>query len=287
MSVEIKNLLITGGSGLVGSHLLGHLEGKGFNLHTVSSSLGGPGNIPVDFSQEWDTALLPAPIDAVIHLSQHRGFRDFPAKAKEVFYVNTLSTLKLVDWAVKNGVKKFIYASSAGVYGNSESLLKEDQPLIYKKEQGFYLGTKFCSEIILDNFSSLLDIIQLRFIFVYGKGQQRNMLIPRLVDNIKNNIALTLQGEDGFRTNPVHVSDAVKAITAALTVEGSHKFNIGGNEVLSLKKIGEIIGTVLRVSPTFTNQPGPAMDIVGDISKMKQMLVTPVVPFAEGIKDLL
>lgn len=287
MSNKAKRILITGVGGLVGSHLLKQLENKNFIIHTISSTLNGAGNTNIDFSEEWDPASLPSGIDCIIHLSQHRGFRDFPAKAKEVFYVNTLSTLKLVDWAVKNGVKKFIYASSAGIYGNSEEVLQEDQPIVYKKEQGFYLGTKLCSEIILDNYAALLDVIQMRFIFVYGKGQERSMLIPRLVDNIKNHLPISLQGAEGLKTNPIHVSDAVRAIEAALEITGSHKFNIAGNEILSLKQIGETIGAALQIKPEFLFQPQPATNIIGDISKMKKMLVVPHVKFAEGIKDLI
>jgi UDP-glucose 4-epimerase len=284
---SIKNILVTGAGGLVGTHLVNSLAKGSYKVYTVSNSLSGDNNISIDFSKDWDTGVLPKDIDCIIHLSQSREFREFPGKAKNVFYVNTLSTLKLIDWAVSTGVKKFIYASSAGVYGNNDNPFSEEQSIVYKKELGFYLGTKYCSEIILDNYASLIDIIQMRFIFVYGKGQDRSMLIPRLVDNIRKNATITLQGKEGLKTNPIHVSDAVKAIEASFGVEGSHKFNIGGAEVLSLKQIAETIGLHLNIHPQFTLQPQPAGNIIGDISKMKNTLITPGVTFTEGIKDLL
>lgn len=49
---------------------------------------------------------------------------------------------------------------------------------------GFYLTSKYCSELILDNYSSFLTIIQLRLFFVYGMGQRKDMLIPRLIENV-------------------------------------------------------------------------------------------------------
>lgn len=284
---NIKNILITGAGGLVGSHLIDSLKSSKYSVHTISSSLKNENNIAIDFSKDWDTSDLPKNIDCIVHLSQSRNFRDFPGKAKDVFYVNTLSTLKLADWAVANGVKKFIYASSAGVYGNSDTPFTEEADIVYKKELGFYLGTKYCSEIILDNYSSLIDIIQMRFIFVYGKGQDRNMLIPRLVDNIKKESAITLQGKDGLKTNPIHVSDAVKAIEAAFSVEGSHKFNVGGDEVISLRQICETIGQQLHILPRFVFQDKPANNLMGDITRMKTKLITPQIKFEEGIKDLL
>ena len=113
------------------------------------------------------------------------------------------------------------------------------------------------------------------------------MLIPRLVDNIKNAVPLSLQGEEGLKTNPIHVSDVVRAIEAAIGTSGSHKYNIAGDEVLSLKQIAEIIGAQLKIEPTFTKQPQAAVDIIGDITKMKTTLITPRVKFEEGIKELL
>ena len=184
-------------------------------------------------------------------------------------------------------MKKFIYASSAGVYGNGDEPFKEDRHIHFEKSLGFYIGSKYCSEVILDNYAGLLDVIQMRFIFVYGKGQDRGMLIPRLVDNIRSGIPIILQGEEGFATNPVHVSDAVNAIEAALQINGSEKFNIGGNEVLSLKKITQIIGEQVAVSPAYTIQTNTARNIIGDITRMKDMLTVPRVNFASGIKDLL
>ncbi len=283
----IKNILVTGAGGLVGSHLLKSLDKGDYKVYSVSNSLKRENNIAIDFSNDWDTDRLPENIDCIIHLSQSRNFRDFPGKGKDVFYVNTVSTLKLIDWAVAKGVKKFIYASSAGVYGNSDNPFTEEETIVYKKELGFYLGTKYCSEIILDNYSTLIDIIQLRFIFVYGAGQDRSMLIPRLVDNVKNNSTITLQGEEGLKTNPIHVSDVVKAIEAAFTIDGSHKFNIGGGEILSLKEIVETIGKQLEIDPQFAFQQQPARHLIGDINKMKNTLIVPRVKFAEGIKDLL
>ena len=279
--------MITGAGGLIGSHLINSLNRGDYSLHTVSSSLKNNNTTTIDFSDDWSTEDLPENIDCIIHLSQSRNFRDFPGKAREIFFVNTLSTLKLIDWAVKKGVKKFIYASSAGVYGNNDNPFTEDERIIYKKELGFYLGTKYCSEIILDNYTSLIDILQMRFIFVYGKGQDRNMLIPRLVDNIKNKIPITLQEENGLKTNPIHVSDAVRAIESAFTVEGSHTFNIGGDEVLSLRQIGETIGTLLKIPAQFIMQDQPAKNLIGDITKLKSILTAPQIKFEQGIKELL
>lgn len=279
-------ILITGAGGLIGSNLVPLLE-KDHEIFTVSAKYSGSNNINIDFSGDWSTDLLPAGIEAIIHLAQSEDFRDFPTKAKTVFYTNTLSTLKLIDFAVKTGVQKFIYASSAGIYGNSDDAFTEEQDIVYKKDMGFYLGTKHCSEVILANYTSLLDVQMLRLFFVYGKGQRKDMLIPRLVNNVQEGNAITLSGKDGIKINPLHVSDAANAIKAALALQGSHTINAGGTEVLSLREICEAIGTVTGKMPKFTIEEKQPNHLTGNISRMNDLLVTPSVKFSEGIKTLI
>ncbi len=281
-------VLITGANGLVGNRLVKKLQQDNTNeIFTISSQLSGENNFNIDFKGEWNTQQLPLDIDSVIHLAQSPSFRDFPEKAKEVFYTNTLSTLKIVDWAQKNGIKKFVYASSAGIYGTSDNAFEEETDIIYKKELGFYLGTKYCSEIILDNYNTLLNLVQLRFFFVYGKEQNKSMLIPRLVENIKAGNPIQLAGQSGIKINPIYVGDAVDAIIQAIDFEGSEKFNIAGPEVLSLKEICEFIGDALNIKPIFLQNNTKAGHVFGSIDKMSSLLHTPTIRFKEAIKEFV
>ena len=279
-------ILITGAGGLIGSHVIPLLQEE-HELFTISGKLNSANNFNVDFSKDWSTDILPAGMGAVIHLAQSEDFRDFPGKAKAVFNTNTVSTLNLIDFAVKTGVKKFIYASSAGIYGNSEEAFTEEQEIIYKKEMGFYLGTKHCSEVILDNYTSLLDVQQLRFFFVYGKGQRKDMLIPRLVNQVQQGNPITLSGKEGIKINPLHATDAANAIKGALKLQGSHTINAGGPDVLSLKEICEIIGTVVDKNPQFNIEEKYPAHLMGNISQMNKLLVKPSIKFEEGIKTLI
>jgi UDP-glucose 4-epimerase len=278
-------IIVTGSNGLIGQELREALK-ENHEIIGIGLSIG-KSEICIDFTDDWNENDLPTDVDVVIHLAQSPHFRDFPNKAKQIFYTNTLSTLKLISWAKNNGVKKFIYASSAGIYGNRNEGFSEDQQIVYNNELGFYLGTKHCSEVLLDNYAQLLTVIQLRFFFVYGKHQKKDMLIPRLVENIRNGKSITLQGEEGIAINPIHVSDAAKAIEKCLTIEQSNKFNIAGPNVLTLKQISEIIGTKLKIAPIFDLQNIPAKNLIGDISKMKQYLHSPAVSFSEGVNELI
>ncbi len=289
----MKRCLITGGSGLIGSHLIRSLDdytifnlsrrriGHDENLQTVQ-------NIVLDLSKEWNREDLPTQIDAVIHLAQSEHFRDFPEQAENVFQVNTLSTMRLLDYAQRAGARTFIFASSGGIYGHGEQEFSEEVEISSKGNLGFYFGTKICSEVIAESYSPFMNIIVLRFFFVYGPGQRQNMLIPRLVQSVLSNKPLMLQGQNGLRINPTHVSDAVVAITRALAVEGSHKINVAGPDVLSLREIGEIIGKSVNKECKFNLQLDvKPRHLVGDIRKMSRLLSAPVVRFENGLKTIL
>lgn len=289
-----KKILITGASGLLGRHLVDLLLLQPqFELFILSrkpeNSWAGKNVklLQLNLAQHWDERELPPDLFAIIHLSQGENFRDFPGSAKEVFYINTESTIRLADFAVKTKVSHFIYASSGAVYG-ALGTFTEDDPIAFIKKLDFYAATKLCSELLLQNYAVHLNVISLRFFFIYGKGQQQNMLLPRLVGFVKNEQPITLDGEDGLTINPVHATDAAKAVMAALTVAGSHTINVAGPQIISLKKIGEIIGKQFNKSPLFKiDQSKKSQQLIGDISLMSQLLIVPAIKPEEGIKTLI
>jgi UDP-glucose 4-epimerase len=290
----MKKCLVTGVTGLIGSSLLPALEpdwdviGLSRTRPEENPKLAVPVHLVVDFSTTWDTAAFPPKIDVVIHLAQSEYFRDFPERALDIYQVNTLSTLRLLDYARRAGATTFVLASSGGIYGPRDRELTEDMEILAKGDLGFYLGTKLCAEVVAESYTPYLNIIVLRLFFVYGPLQRKSMLIPRLVRSVAEEKPITLQGKHGIRMNPTYVSDAVAAIRRALDLHGCHKINVAGPEVLSLRQIGEIIGKVLGIKPTFQSQAGPdPQHLIGDISKMTEMLGPPTVRFEEGLKAYL
>lgn len=287
----MKNIIVTGAGGLIGSELVRRLKDN-YTVFAVSRSKPadseGVNFIPLDLSSEWHFGQLPPQAEAVFHLAQSEHFREFPKKTADVFEVNTGSTVKLLDYALQAGVKKFVYASSGGIYGFGDHGFSEAQEIVAHGDLGFYLGTKLCSEILVENYSKYFDVIIARFFFVYGGQQKRSMLIPRLVDNILKGNPITLQGEEGLKTNPIHVTDACEALVHCLSVNGSHKINIAGPEVLSLKQIATIIGRKAGKHVVLHQQPNStANHLIADIGKMKKLLCEPKVTFEEGVKDFL
>ncbi|MDP3699456.1 MAG: NAD(P)-dependent oxidoreductase [Hylemonella sp.] len=288
----MRKIIVTGASGLVGSHLVAALS-HADEVHALSRSKIVPTNSnttwhAVDLDSEVDYSSLPQDADALIYLAQSDHFRDFPAKALEIFQVNTVQVLRALDFARTTGIKNFVFASSGGVYGFPEKGVSEDVTIPASGNLGFYLSTKLCAEILAENYAPFMDVVILRFFFVYGAGQKRSMLIPRLVDNIRDGKAITLQGEDGIRINPVHVSDAVRATQAALNLHGCHRINVAGPAVVSLREICYTIGSKVGVQPIFQiNRSASPGNLIADTESMKKMLCAPDTKFADGIRDLI
>lgn len=288
----MKKIILTGATGLIGSHLIPALcetcEVHALSRKRQDNAIHNAVWHVADLEKEIDYASLPQGADAMIYLAQSEHFRDFPDRALDIFQVNTMQVLRALDFARTSGVKTFIYASSGGVYGFPEKKVSEAVTIPAGGGLGFYLSTKLCTEILVENYAPFMNLVMLRFFFVYGEGQKRSMLIPRLVDNVAANRTITLQGQDGIRINPVHVSDAVRAIRAAIDLEGCHRINVAGPDTLSLREISEIIGSKLGKKPVFEiNSAASTGNLIGDIESMKKLLVAPEAHFAQGIVDIL
>jgi nucleoside-diphosphate-sugar epimerase len=238
-------------------------------------------------AERWDVQ-LPDRIDCVIHLAQSRNYRDFPAGARRVFAVAADTTLRLADWALGAGARQFILASTGGLYGASDRPVREDDELVDDRGPlGFYFASKRASELVIDQYSTRMHALVLRCFFVYGSGQPEQMLMPRLVDSVRNGRPVTLQGSDGIHINPIHVDDAARAVERCLEVSKSSVINIAGPEPVSLRFIAERIGAELGTPPVFAvDQAAKPRHLVADIGRMRTLLGAPTIGVAEGIREL-
>ena len=288
----MPNILVTGATGLVGSHLLEPLS-RFCNIHAITRSKINNEILKVkwyheDLKDDFNIKILPANIEAVIYLAQSKDYKDFPKKAIDIFEINTVKLLKMLDYARKAGAKKFIFASSGGVYGTGEHGLTETLTLPADGQNGFYISSKLCSEVLADNYKQFMDVIILRLFFVYGKKQKANMLIPRLFANIKKGVPIKLQGSNGLLLNPIHVSDVVSSVLAVLDLKGSYKINVAGPSVFTLKEICELIGNKVGVKPIFEyDMSSVPRHLVADITNMKKLLINPRVFLNQGLEEMM
>lgn len=286
-------ILITGGAGFVGSRLIKKLA----NDHEVFALVR---QLPVrqdpnvqwlvqDLAEAQWTVALPYRIDAVVHLAQSSHFRDFPNQAMDVYAVSAGTTMRLLDWSHKAGARNFVLGSTGGLYGASEEPVEETGALPDQRNQlGFYFAAKRSAELLAQQYTGQINVATLRFFFIYGEGQPAQMLLPRLATNVRDGNAISLQGDNGIRLNPVHVDDAVDAICKGLALKESRLINIAGPEVTTLRAISEEIGRQVGREPVFNvDKIAQPNHLVADISRMSRVLGAPGIGIERGIAELL
>ncbi|AGH97796.1 NAD-dependent epimerase/dehydratase family protein [Micavibrio aeruginosavorus] len=286
-----SRIVVTGANGLIGRELLLSFCSE-HEIHAVVRKIPDqPVNDviyhKVDFSDEWDVSDLPSSPDVIYHLAQSENFRDFPNSAMDVFRVNIDSTARLLDYARKSEAARFVYASSGGIYGTGVHAFHENSPISEQGKLGYYLGSKLCGEILAESYASHMHVNIMRFFFVYGAEQKRGMLLPRLVDNVKSDRSIALQGENGISINPIHVSDAVRALRKVMDLDQSATFNVAGPDTYSLREIANMIGEFVGKEPIFQNADNSGGDIVANIDFMRSVLCEPKVSLRDGVKELI
>lgn len=289
------NILITGANGLLGRNLIDKLSHE----HTIFALVRDEEKILFDKNKNvttivmdlknFDSSQLPSNIDVIYYLAQSNRFREFPEGVMDMLEINIYTPLKIAHWGSLNNVKKFIYASSGGVYTNPNKAVKEFFDINANEKMGFYLNSKLSAEMLLKNYSRFFEtFVILRPFFMYGVQQNQTMLIPRLIENIKTGKEIALVGNSGIKINPVYITDAAEAASRILRIEGEHIINIAGNETVSLQELCLIIGGIIGKEPIFKHDFSTTQnDLVADTSIMKEKLFRPIIPIQDGIKKMV
>jgi nucleoside-diphosphate-sugar epimerase len=275
-------VLVTGATGFVASHLLPALAPR----HDVTALGHDADRIPkvdgveplvVDLRRASDAPLPP--VDAVVHLAQANV--PFPDGALDLHAVNTGATVRLLDHARACGAARFVFASSASVYGFGERPWVEDD---VPAATDFYSATKLAAERFVRAYSGTFGTTILRFVAPYGPGQ-RNRMIPRLVDGVREGRPITLNAGGRPRMNPIYVGDVVRVVEAALESSGDQLLNVAGDEAVTIRELGQAMGRALGRDPVFEQGSGAATgDIVCDNARMHAELeLGELVGIDEGI----
>ena len=282
-------ILLTGATGFIGRHLIGRLAASHDVVAVTRAEPGGKRQgatwVEHDLTRSLERSQLPEKIDAVIHLAQSRRYREFPDGASDVFAVNVESTFRLLEYAREADARKFIFASTGGVYGSSSKAVSETDRL---NPLNFYLSSKYGAESLVTSYSSFFENIVFRFFFVYGPTQER-MLIPSLFQRVLNGEKIVVEGNPGLRVNPIFIEDAISVFDPALSLDRSDLFNVAGDEIAT---ITDLIGAMERVADKRAvveyAPAGVLGDLIGDNSRMKEVLgVQPRTRLNDGLKSML
>ena len=250
----MKNVLVFGASGFVGSNLIKKSLDE-LNLIPVARD-ASLNYVNVELSSPDFVSSLPKDVDVVIYLAQSNAYRNFPEGAKDMQQVNANAVLQIANWSIENNVEKIIYASTANVYADQNSSFTKDSPT---NPSSFYGFSKLTGEGILKQFSSLISVDIFRFFSIYGPNQN-GMLIPMMINRVRNSEKVTITNKEGLFLSPVYIDDVVNLlIERAKNIAETPTFNIlnvSGEEVISLAEIVDIIGEKVKIEPNIEFIPG-------------------------------
>jgi UDP-glucose 4-epimerase len=279
-------ILLTGAAGFIGSHLLNALQSRHmvFALDKSPALTTSQDNtywLAHDLNQPLDLAQMPSDLDAIIHLAQSKHYRRFPERVRDIFGVNVQSTLNLLEYGREIGIERFIFASTGGVYGYGQDKFVETDPV---RLLNFYATSKYIAELLINSYQQFFHTIILRFFFVYGPTQE-GMLIPSLVNRIKDDELITVEGDPGIKLNPIYIDDVIRVFEPALSLPNSDTINVAGDESITISELIALIENALG-KRAIKQHKDTSTDgnLIADNTRMKEVLgVTPQVSLRDGL----
>jgi UDP-glucose 4-epimerase len=297
-------VLVTGGAGFIGSHLVATLLGRGERVRVLDDlSSGRREFLPQHAALEVLEGDLrdPATLDQAVRgvrVIYHQGaLRSVPKSVEDPWAyhdVNATGTMRLLLAARAAGVRRLVFASSSSVYGNQPVLPLHEE--LRPQPIAPYGASKLVGEHYCANFSLHygLETVSLRYFNVFGPRQdplsEYAAVVARFVLAAQRGEPLEVHG-DGLQTRDfTYVQNVVDANLAAAAAPGmaGHVFNVACGDRLSVLGIAEALETVLgRPLPKRHTPPraGDVRDTLADISRAKALLgYAPAVSFLEGLR---
>jgi UDP-glucose 4-epimerase len=283
--------LVTGGAGFIGSHLAERLLKEGWRVVVIDDlSNGFERNVPSGAELVRATAGDSAVLDkvlpgcsAIFHLAAVSSVMDSIERPLAVHDINLTTTLVLLEAAAKHGVKRFVFSSSASIYGDAgERAISEEAP---KNPLSHYAVQKLASEYYCGVYHRLhgLETICLRYFNVYGARQRADSpytgVITKFLTAARAGNPLTIYGDGSQSRDFVHVQDVVAANLAAASHDGpkvaGRSFNIGSGRSVSVAALASMIQKRFPSlsQPVYQEaRSGEIMHSLADISQARREL---------------
>ncbi len=292
-----KSVLLTGGAGFIGSHVVDRLLSEGCRVTVVDSfddfyspevkrrniapHLDSPLYTLVEEDIRDSEALrrrLTGEYDVIVHIAARAGVR--PSIEQPLLYqdVNVRGTHNLLELAREWGTSQFVFASSSSVYGVDPNVpWREEESVLMPISP--YASTKVSGELLGHVYSHLFGIrfIALRFFTVYGPRQRPDLAIHSFARRILRGDPIPLFGDGTTLRDYTYVDDIVRGVRAAMEYGGSRYevFNLGNSRPVALLELIRAMETAFgaRAKIEFLPmQPGDVPQTWADVSKATRLL---------------
>lgn len=305
-----RKLLVTGGAGFIGSHLVDRLLADGNSVTVVD-------NFDPFYDPQWKRANVAAHIghpeyrlvevdirdaaglrrelsgdfDAIVHLAAKAGVRPSIEDPVGYYEVNVQGTQNLLELAKEWGVKQFVFASSSSVYGvNPRVPWREDdhdlQPI------SPYASTKLSGEMLGHVYSHLYGIrfVALRFFTVYGPGQRPDLAIHKFARLIRAGKPIPVFGDGSTARDYSYIDDIVEGVVRSISFSGAPfaRINLGSDKPVLLRDMIAALEEALgqkAVIQRLPDQPGDVPQTWADLSNADALLgKIPRTAFLDGLR---
>src|SRR3989339_1561305 len=277
------SILVTGGAGFIGSHLVERLLSQGkkvviidnfndfylpaYKRENISKAIQDS-NLTLCEADICDTSACQGifekhTIKKVIHLAAYAGVR--PSIERPLLYeeVNCKGTLNMLELYRIYNVRQFIFCSSSSVYGNNKKVpFSEDDPV--NEPISPYAATKRAGEIFCYNYHHLykLPISCLRFFTVYGPRQRPDLAIRKFTELIDRNQPITMYGDGTTQRDYTFISDIIDGVVSTIDKRFDFEIiNLGDSKPIKLTKLIELIERELGKKAQINRLPEQPGDV--------------------------
>jgi len=299
-------ILVTGGAGFIGSHLVEALVGRGHDVVVLDSLTTGKKEnlakvlhqiefIEGDIREDGVVKGALKDVEAVAHLAALISVNESMKKPLLYHDVNSMGTLRLLQHSLKSGVKRFVLTSSCAVYGDPPRVpTSETDPV---GPISVYATSKLSAEEYCRTYGGTggMSTAILRLFNVYGPRQtfsQYSGVIAQFAERIRNGKPPVIHGNGGQTRDFIFVRDVVRFITAAIEKGASGTFNVGTGSSVTIRRLAEVILNVMGredLKPTFAApRPGDIMHSEADMSRtLKALGLKAEVALEEGLRETI
>ena len=312
----MKNILITGGAGFIGTNLCEYFLEKGYFVVCLDDFSTGFRHNITDFLNNENFKLIEGDIrnleqcrDAVINVDyvlHQAALGSVPRSIKDPFTSNDVNVSGFLNMLIASkdaGVKRFVYAASSSTYGDSENLPKVEDKI--GKPLSPYAITKYVNELYADIFSTIygLETIGLRYFNVFGRKQDPNgayaAVIPKFVMQLMNHESPVINGDGNFSRDFTYIDNVIQMNELAMLTENPQAVNTVYNTAFGDRTtLNEMVTSLKEYLSEFDpkisdikvihgpNRAGDIPHSLASIDKAKKLLnYTPHYCFQDGLKE--
>jgi UDP-glucose 4-epimerase len=284
-------IVVTGGSGFIGRHVVGRLRDRGDEVVVADLKPFPSPEVDCVVGDLRDPQVvaraLTAGTDAVVHLAAITSVLLSAKDPHAVFQTNVVATELLLERCRALGVDRFVFASTNAVAGNVGAVTIDETVLPHPLTP--YGATKAAAEMLFSAYAASYQMttVALRFTNVYGAGMQtKDSVVARLMRCALGGGAIQIYGDGEQRRDYVYVTDVVAAIELGLSLAHPETLTIGGGRSVSMNELWRTACDVTGVeigAEHVPAKPGEMPAVVVNTSRARRLGFAPAYDLARGL----